>query len=229
VTRPRGTIPLWIGVGISVALGAAFTVILAISDHGVHPLVGAVAFGAVYAMPGALALSGRRDRPKLILAAAFVSLGLGVFLISIVTPVMLIPCVCFNIAYARLRGSEPRGRDVLAAIVVVILCAASLALLFARSDTRCWARVRAADGSERIVEIGSAVHGGVITLGGRNEPRGTVESGCTSGVVSTAQGLVALGVLAGAFVFGLAITKPRRDGGSGAPAHLPSVRAPSTR
>jgi hypothetical protein len=209
-SRRPGLVEVSIGASISIGLGLAFAILVAIGAHRTPPLVGAVAFGALYAMPGVLAIIGYRlRRPALVLAAALAALPLGVLLLSVVVVVLLISCVCFNVAYARIRG-ERWFRDVGMAIAVAALVASSIPLFFLREDPRCWAVVRR-DGVERVVDIAPniAPDGGIRLGSGRrgNEPRGTVESGCTSDVISTLEGTSALMTLAAALGVALGLTK----------------------
>ncbi len=202
--RPRGRVAVAIGATISFGLGTAFFLVVAFSEHRGQPLIGSIAVGAVYAMPGALAVLGyRRRRPGLVLAAAFVALPLGIYLLSVIVFVLLISCVCFNVAYVQMGASGSRWRDVVAAIAVTVLTVASIPVLFLRQDPRCWAVMRR-EGVERTIAIGPAVGpNGEIRLDSRP---GEVGSGCTSDVVTTFEGLAALGALTLALGVGWALT-----------------------
>jgi hypothetical protein len=231
-TRRPGLVAVSIGSSISIGLGVAFVALVAMNDRRTHPLVGAIAFGVLYAMPGILAVVGYRlRRPAMVLAATLAALALGVFLISIVVVVLLASCVCFHLAYARMRGA-PRLRDVGIAILVVALTGASIPLLFLSEDPRCWAVVRR-DGVERVVDVAPDVgsDGGIRLGNGRNgnEPRGSVESGCVSDVVSNSEGLGVLLVLSAAMLVALAVTGGRSRSVRDGPHRLPSLRSSITR
>ena len=155
--RPRGRVAVAIGATISFGVGAAFFLLVAFSERRGHPVIGALAFGGLYALPATLAVLGyRHRRPGLVLAGAFVALPLGVFMLSVVVLVLVISCLSFNVAYVQMRAGGSRWRDVVAAIAVTVLTVASIPILFLRQDPRCWAVMRR-DGVERTIAIDPAV------------------------------------------------------------------------
>lgn len=98
--------------------------------------VGAVAFGAVIAAPGVLALLAPRGRPALLLPAACILVPLSFLSFALVTLPLLIPAMLLFGAYSRLAPVTSTVRALATTVVVVVLLVGALLALFARDDPR---------------------------------------------------------------------------------------------
>jgi hypothetical protein len=154
------------------------------AESGVEAWAGAVALGAIVAAPGVLALLALSDRPALLLPAATVLIPVSFLSFAGVLLPLLVPAVLLSIAYGRRSGAQPTDR---------LRTAATLA----------WVLVL-------LVAAG-------VALFVHQDPRSYVTAtaeGSTSDVITAAEALVSLGLVATAIVGGwtLAAPHPRTDG-----------------
>jgi hypothetical protein len=119
--------------------------------RGLESALGAVAFGAVVAAPGVLALLASHDRPALLLPAAMLLIPLSFISFALVTLPLLIPAYLLVAAYTRTAPADTGGRTAaITAGVLLLLLAAGLSL-FAHQDPREWTTPTAGYGTSDIV------------------------------------------------------------------------------
>lgn len=141
----------------------------------------AIAFAAIFATPGFLALLARRRRPTLYLAAGLVLLPMSFLSFAgVLLPLIFVAAMAF-VAYGRHADEEvPVVWAPLTAMILFILAIASVAaLLFVGGD------------DPRCSSTASS-------------------TSCTSDVVTNGEALAALGFVAVIFVAGWFLSKPRR-------------------
>ncbi len=177
---------LMLGGGMVVAIGGALGVVRYVgrspAENGPEGILASVAFAAVLAAPGVLALLARADRPGLLVPAASLLVPLSLVSMAGVTLPLLIPAVLLAVAYARraaVRPPAPVPVGVAAAVVASLVLAAVAALLV-HQDPR---------------------HYATATM-----------SGWTSDVVTAGESLVSLALVAAALGAGWWLTGPRREG-----------------
>ena len=100
--------------------------------------VGAIAFGAVVAAPGVLALLAGHDRPALLLPAAMLLIPLSFISFALVTLPLLIPAYLLVLSYVRSTPADTGGRTAAVTAGVLLLLVAAGLTLFARQDPREW-------------------------------------------------------------------------------------------
>ena len=149
-------------------------------EHDVEGAVGALALGAVAAAAGVLALLALRDRPTLLLPAAFVLMPLSMLSFALVTLPLLIPCVLLFLAYGqRSDGRQsPVGTTVGVLAAVLTLLVAAVVVLFVHQDPRSY-----------------------VTANG---------GGSTSDVITFAESIPSLALTASAIAAGWVLSAPRR-------------------
>lgn len=126
--------------GFVIAAGVAFTLVRffgkAPPARNLETALGAVAFGAVIAAPGVLALLAVPDRPALLVPAAVVLVPLSFLSFALVTLPLLIPAVLLIRAWARTAPPGTAGQAALVTVTVVLPLLAALLALFANQDPR---------------------------------------------------------------------------------------------
>jgi hypothetical protein len=116
--------------------------------------VGAIAFGAVVAAPGVLALLSVHDRPALALPAALVLLPLSFISFALVTLPLLVPAVLLFRRYVRAPG--PKGRDAATTFAVALLLVTAGLALFAHEDPRSWTTATESGSTSDVVTYAEA-------------------------------------------------------------------------
>ena len=169
-------------VVIGVALGLVRYAGRSPAENGPEGALASVAFAALLAAPGVLALMARADRPALVVPAALLLLPLSLLSMAGVTLPLLIPAVLLFVASRRRAAARPSGPvpEGVAAAVVVLLVLAAVAALLVHQDPRDYA---------------------TATM-----------SGWTSDVVTTGESLVSLALVAAALGAGWRLSGGRREG-----------------
>ena len=98
-------------------------------EQRLYDALGALALGAIVAAPGVLALLARHDRPALLLPAAVVLIPLSFLSFALVTLPLLIPAVMLFLDYARRSRKHPIGWKRATAVTVLVLALLVAALL----------------------------------------------------------------------------------------------------
>jgi hypothetical protein len=149
--------------GLVLAAGAALELVRLEGDgrfvSGLEAAIGALAFAAVIAVPGALALLSLADRPALLLPAGILLIPLSVVSFAGVTLPLLIPAVMLLVAYGRRspgRGAYPGQAGVCALVVLVLVVAAFLAL-FAHDDPRSYSTATGGGSTSDVVTMAEAM------------------------------------------------------------------------
>jgi len=128
-----------IGALVIVA-GAALTIVRFFGENqfgrDLETAVGAVAFGAVIAAPGVLALLALRGRPTLLLPAALLLIPLSFLSFALVTLPLLIPAFLLVRTYVRTAVNGTGVRTAAMTVVVLLLLIAALLTFFAHEDPR---------------------------------------------------------------------------------------------
>ena len=195
--RPSAPRIAVVGISLSFALAVAVAILRAVNAEPVEraaEVAGDVAVAVVFFTPALLALLGLRGRPSLMVAAGVLDLGLAfVTLFSLVGLIFLVPGVMFLVAAGRMRGiGGSPTRSIAAALVAVILGIAAFVALFARDDPICWATDSTTGQSVRL-NADRFVHGSTISI---EAPPGTTAAGCSSDMISTAEAIAAVGLVA---------------------------------
>jgi hypothetical protein len=156
---------------LPIALGVALVMIRMANSEPLgragEPLV-SLAFGAVCALPGMLALIASRRRPALYLAAGLLA-GLFGFISVVALPLLAAAAAMSIVAYGRHAG-EARGRtaDLVAAIVCWVLgIACFVGPFLVHQDPRCVVTANSTSCSGDVVtgiEAGIALAGVGLTL-----------------------------------------------------------------
>lgn len=144
-----------------IAAGVAFALVRFCGEHqlarNLETAVGAVAFGAVIAAPGVLALLALRGRPALLLPAALLLIPLSFLSFALVTLPLLIPAFLLLRIYVRDAGNgSGRLRTAATTIVVLLLLVAALVALLAHEDPREFVGESATFGTSDIVTYAEA-------------------------------------------------------------------------
>ncbi|MGH9042624.1 MAG: hypothetical protein ACRDZ3_20610 [Acidimicrobiia bacterium] len=141
--------------GFVIAAGVFFGLVRFFGEvppgQNLEAAIGALAFGAVIAAPGLLALLARRDRPALLLPAAIVLVPLSFLSFSLVTLPLLIPAFLLLRAGARATSGGSCGRVAANTVVVLVLLVAALVVLFAHQDPREFETATASYGTSDVV------------------------------------------------------------------------------
>jgi hypothetical protein len=131
--------------------------------RGVEAAVGAVAFGAVVAAPGVLALLSRHGRPVLALPAAVLLVPLSFLSFALVTLPLLIPAFLLVRRYARSGAGDVRDVPTTVGVLLLLLCA--LLCLFANDDARTWATATSSGGTSDVVTYVESVAALLLVAG----------------------------------------------------------------
>ncbi|MEK7410906.1 MAG: hypothetical protein AAB327_05905 [Actinomycetota bacterium] len=134
--------------------------------------VGAIAFGAVIAAPGVLALLALHDRPALLLPAAMLLIPLSFISFALVTLPLLVPAFLLFRTYARAAVNGSGLRTVATTAVVFLLLVAAFVALLAHEDPREFVGESATFGTSDIVTyaetaISLALTSGALAIGWR--------------------------------------------------------------
>jgi hypothetical protein len=126
-------------LGIAFAIGLA--ALRAARSDGIDSVAGPldpIAFGAVYGLPGFLALAGTRRRPALYLASGVLAPLLAFTALSGVALPLFIPAGMALVSYGR-RAGQARGviPDAAVALVCFVFVVGSFAALLVHQDPRC--------------------------------------------------------------------------------------------
>lgn len=113
--------------------------------------VGATAFGMVIAAPGVLALVALRDRPALLLPAAWLLVPLSFISFALVTLPLLVPSFLLFRAYLRAAPEASGWRAATTTIAVLALLVAAGLSLFTRQDAREWVTASAAYSTSDVI------------------------------------------------------------------------------
>ncbi|MGZ6494127.1 MAG: hypothetical protein ACXVEX_12520 [Actinomycetota bacterium] len=156
--------------------------------------LGHIAFGAMYALPGVLALGARR-RPRLLLAAASCGFLLAIGAWSL-APAFLI--LSLLILWAYIRSPEAHGRRTApVALICVVLLAAAYWIQIAHADPRCYSfsTDRAGHTTYQVTMGGPSSPGGSQTFTGSGygfSDGSSYGGGCTSDITTPAEGMASL-------------------------------------
>lgn len=163
-----------------IAAGAALVLVRFFGEaqpgRNLETAVGAVAFGAVIATPGVLALLALHDRPALLLPAVLLLIPLSFISFALVTLPLLIPAFLLFRTYARVAVSGTGLRTAATTAVVLLFLVAAFIALFAREDPREFVRESATFGTSDIVTYAEAASSLVLAsaalaVGWRIAPR----------------------------------------------------------
>jgi hypothetical protein len=201
-----------IGVIVAVLLGIGIAVLRSVNANPVEraaQVAGTIAFAAVFAAPAVLGAMALRGRRPLFLAAGVLEVVLGTLgLMSLIGLVFFLPAALFFIAAGRPDGTPSRTfRALLVVVVATVLGATAFFALFQRDDLVCWARV-GATGRMVALDVSRFVHGATVRMDGRDLPRGTTESGCTSDTISSREAGTAIGIVAVMLLLARVLTTP---------------------
>ena len=125
--------------------------------------VGAVAFGAVIAAPGVLALLALHDRPALLLPAALLLVPLSFISFALVTLPLLIPAFLLLRTYARAAVNGTGLRTAATTAVVLLLLVVAFVALLAHEDPREFVGESTTYGTSDIVTYAEAAISLVLT------------------------------------------------------------------
>jgi hypothetical protein len=197
-----------VGGWISVVVGVAGAIMRFVGDDpplGFDDALGASALGVAIALPGILAFVALRRKPSLLVAGAVIALPLALTSFVTFLPMLAVAVLLFlAVVHARVPlGARPVASIVLASVLGI----GAFLALFAADDPVCWATL--SDGS--TVELSNPerfVRGNVISMGGRDLPPGTRESGCSSDSITPVEALASLLLAAGAVALPAAIATP---------------------
>lgn len=172
-------------LGLVAALGFGIAIFVGSSppERSLEPL----GFSLLWAMPALLALLSLRERPVLLVPAAVLSFFLSFGALSGVTLVLLIPTICYVLAFWHRRYyPSTLTRPLIAVVLPVLAGAGALVALLADSEQVCWTYVEDTDGERSYTEAACDDRGGVgpVMLGGPAtsvRPPGQADSGSGSG------------------------------------------------
>lgn len=152
-----------------IAAGAALVFVRFFGEaqpgRNLQTAVGAVAFGAVIAAHGVLALLALYDRPALLLPAALLLVPLSFISFALVTLPLLVPAFLLFRTYARAAVNGTGLRTVATTTVVLLLLVAAFVVLFAHEDPREFVGESATFGTSDIVTYAEAALSLVLTSG----------------------------------------------------------------
>ncbi len=208
-------------------------------------------FPLLWSAPALLALLSLRERPVLLVPAAVASFLLSFTALSGATLVLVIPAICYGVAYHRRRHYPlTLTRPLLAVVLPVLACAGALVALVARPDPVCWTSTedatenrtytRTACGSnaemsfpattlptERDAGTGSGLEpppGSTESIGAGDEVRSG--GGSTSDTVTATEASASAALIATGLASGWVIARPR---GRQAERRLRPPRRPTDR
>lgn len=173
------------GVVVGLMAATAFGVVIFLGSAPPEGSFEAVGFPLLWAMPALLALLSLWERPVLLVPAAVLSFLLSFSALSGVTLVLLIPTVCYVLAYRRRRYYPPTlTRPLLAVLLPVLACAGALIALVARPDPVCWTYLEDAGGTRTYSRTGCDETDGMSPSMTVSPPTADRGSGSGSGVVA---------------------------------------------
>ncbi|MHB1091130.1 MAG: hypothetical protein ACYC0U_08760 [Ilumatobacteraceae bacterium] len=150
-----------------IAAGAALVLVRFFGEaepgRNLETAVGAVAFGAVIAAPGVLALLALHDRPALLLPAAVLLIPLSFLSFALVTLPLLIPAFLLFRTYARNAVSGTGLRTAATTVVVLLFLVAAFIALFAHADPREFVGESATFGTSDIMTYAETALSLVLT------------------------------------------------------------------
>jgi hypothetical protein len=154
--------------GLIIAAGVALAFVRFYGEvppgQDLEAATGALAFGAVFAAPGVLALLAEPDRPGLLLPAACLLVPLSFVSFALVTLPLLIPAFMLFRAYARAASPGHGWRTVATTAAVLALLVAATIALFARDDPREWVTERSVYSTSDVVTYAEAALSLGLTL-----------------------------------------------------------------
>lgn len=189
-----------LGLLAAAGLGVLFLV------GGTFPVTGAgeLSFPLLWAMPALLALLSLRERPVLLLPAAVLGFPLAFTVLSWLILVLLVPAICYGVAY-DLRRSRPStgSRSLLAVVLPVLVGAGAFVTLLAGTESICFNYREDATGERTYREVPCLEDGDLVDPMVTDGPddRVTGAIGSTSTVTPAAAavgaGLIAAGLASG--------------------------------
>jgi hypothetical protein len=200
-SAPRiAVVAIAVSFAFAIAVGVLRTVNAEPAERAVE-VAGNVAFAAVFALPGLLALLGLRRRPSLLVAAGVLDLVLAfATLITLIGLAFVVPATMFFTAAGRMgTGTARPWRSTAAVLVGVVLGASAFFVLFANEDPVCWA-TNPATGETFRLDPARFVHGSSISMDSRDLPAGATGSGCSSDSISSREALAAAGIIVATLV-----------------------------
>ena len=134
-------------------------------EHDVEGAMGAAALGAPVAASGVLALLALRERPTLLLPAAFALLPMSVLSFALVTLPLLIPSVMLFLAYGRRSMGEPHpvGTVPGTLLVVLVLLIGAVMLLFLHEDPRSYTTRNGGGSTSDVITFAESLPSLVLT------------------------------------------------------------------
>lgn len=137
----------------AVALGLARYFGASPAEHNLEGAVGAVAWAAVLAAPGVLALLALAHRPVLLLPAAIMLVPLSFLSLAGVMLPLLIPAVMLFTAYGRRSAGLParRGSTAVTTVVTVGLLVEAGVVLLVHDDPRTYSTPTSSGGVSDVV------------------------------------------------------------------------------
>ncbi len=168
--------------------------------QNVWGIAGAAAVMGIFFIAPTVAVLALRGRPRLLPAAAAVAFVAGLFTLSLLGFIMLIPALLWIKAFSRWpRPVQTRWREIVLWPAVVTAAACAFFVLFAHQDPRCTRTFP--DGT---VETSVAAGAGWVWQGASGSAISSSYSGdsvlseeCTSDIVTWWEALASLGVAAG--------------------------------
>jgi hypothetical protein len=126
--------------------------------RGPEAASGALALGAVMAVPGALALLSLAERPALLLPAGILLIPLSFVSFAGVTLPLLIPAVMLLVAYGRRSSGLAAypGQAAVCVVVAVALVVAAFLALFANDDPRRYSTPTGGGGTSDVITVAEA-------------------------------------------------------------------------
>jgi hypothetical protein len=189
-----------LGLVAAAGLGVLFLV------GGTFPVTGAgeLSLPLLWAMPAFLALLSLRERPVLLLPAAVLGFPLAFTVISWLILVLLVPAICYGVAY-DLRRSRPStgSRSLLAVVLPVLAGAGAFVALLVGTDSICFNH-RENDTGERTYREVPCLEDGdrvdpVVADGPDDRAAGAIgsTSTVTPAAAAASAGLIATGLASG--------------------------------
>ncbi|NOY54936.1 MAG: hypothetical protein GXP34_03020 [Actinobacteria bacterium] len=222
VATPPKTAGVLIIIGAVIFLGLAIVVGLLFWLNGVPPrqlenVPAALAWAALLSLPAFVALLGLRRRdPRILWPAIVTGLVPTILTVFSVGLVLVIPVLVW--IQAALRWPSPQSarswrRDLLPLTIPILAILAGLTF-FAHQDPACWDSTKGADG--HVTYTRTALNGATGSEWFAGSESTSISSGgdgvtgsiCTSDRVTSLEGLIALGFIAGAGTVALKTTRP---------------------
>lgn len=138
-----------VGAALGLLAATAFGVAIFLGSTPPERSFEALGFPLLWAAPALLALLSLWERPVLLVPAAVVSFLLSFTALSGVTLVLVIPAICYGVAYHRRRFyPSTLARPLLAVVLPVLACGGAVVALVTRPDPVCWTYTE--DAGDRI-------------------------------------------------------------------------------